>query len=269
MKYKNVLGKDFKRKEDAYKYHREKVMEFDVPYSTNYTVMTEETPIKQSEMIQLSKDYGSYTQEWETRKSHATGINEWCVMRNYVDGIESISLGFLRNRKEGESKFSIVLPEAVTAKKIFTCFGPGRFNDNEILEGALRNEIKHQLIDYRHNYRHGNKCAHCKVQFEPYELDVDHLFLFEKIKKEFLELYGEEFIMKCLYKESDGVLYRIMDSSPDENIYPDSPREAWVHFHKERATYQMLCNRKRKDGFPNCHDSKTYPGKKITFEGVI
>ena len=34
-------------------------------------------------------------------------------------------------------------------------------------------------------------------------------------------------------------------------------------------TYQMLCNRKRKDGFPNCHDSKTYPGKKITFEGVI
>ena len=117
MKYKNVLGKDFKTKPEAYKYFRDKVMKFNVPFSTNYVVMTEETPIKQSEMIQLAKDYGSYTQEWETRKSHATGIDQWCVMRNFVDEIESISLGFIRNRKEGESKFNAILPEAATAKK--------------------------------------------------------------------------------------------------------------------------------------------------------
>ena len=46
--YKNVLGKDFKTKPKAYKYLREKINEFTVPYSTNYTIITEETPIKQS-----------------------------------------------------------------------------------------------------------------------------------------------------------------------------------------------------------------------------
>ena len=54
-------------------------------------------------------------------------------MRNFVDEIESISLGFIRNRKEGESKFNAIPPEAATAKKIFTCFGKGEFNQKEIL----------------------------------------------------------------------------------------------------------------------------------------
>ena len=262
MKYPNVLGKDFKKKEDAYKYFSQKKNEFDIP-SCDYVLLTEETPIKQSEMIKLYNDYGSHTQEWETRKAHTTGIDRWCIMRNYVDHIQSFSLGFFRNKKENESKFNTILPEAATAKKIFICFGPGYFNNNEILEGALRNEIRYQAVDYRKNYNHGNQCAHCKHVFQPDQLEVDHLREFKLIKKEFLDLYGEEFIMKCLYKESDGVEYRIRDTSPNENIYPDSPREAWVIFHKERATYQMLC-KKGKEGLPGCHPLKTYKGKRIT-----
>jgi len=257
MKYKNVLGKDFDRKEDAYKHYRKKIMEFDIPYSTNYIIMTEETPIKQSEMIQLSKDYGSYTQEWETRKSHAAGIDQWCVMRNYVDGIESISLGFLRNKKEGESKFATVPPEAVTAKKIFTCFGKGKFNQKEILNGALRNEIRDQIKDFRKSLKDPNICACCGKRFLPQEMVVDHIFEFKDIVKEFFKAEGwEEFMMKSVYKEADGVLYRIQQVSPDDNFYPDSPRQIWQEFHKSEATLQML--------YKPHHDRKTY-AKKIKF----
>ena len=257
MKYKNVLGKDFDRKEDAYKHYRKKIMEFDIPYSTNYIIMTEETPIKQSEMIQLSKDYGSYTQEWETRKSHAAGIDRWCVMKNYVDGIESISLGFLRNKKEGESKFATVPPEAVTAKKNFTCFGKGKFNQKEILNGALRNEIRDQIKDFRKSLKDPNICACCGKRFLPQEMVVDHIFEFKDIVKEFFKAEGwEEFMMKSVYKEADGVLYRIQQVSPDDNFYPDSPRQIWQEFHKSKATLQML--------YKPHHDRKTY-AKKIKF----
>ena len=251
MKYKNVLGKDFKKKDEAYKYFREKINEFTVPYSTNYTVITEETPIKQSEIKQLSKDYGSYTQEWETRKSHAAGIDQWCVMRNFVKKTESISLGFLRNRKEEESRLGAILPEAVTAKKIFKCFGKGKFNSKEILNGALRNEINDQIEDFRRKLKDPNICACCGKRFFPQEMVVDHIFEFKDIVKEFFKIEGwEEFMMNSLYKEADGVLYRIQEVSYDDEFYPDSPRQEWQEFHKKRATLQMLCK--------GCHGMKTY-----------
>ena len=256
MKYKNVLGKDFKTKPEAYKYFRDKVMEFNVPFSINYVVMTEETPIKQSEMIQLAKDYGSYTQEWETRKSHATGINQWCIMRNFVDEIESISLGFIRNRKEGESKFNVIPPEAATAKKIFTCFGKGAFNQKEILNGALRNEIREQTRAFKQMLKDPNRCVLCDKLFHPMEMVVDHLYEFKDIAKEFLKNGWEEFMRNSLYKEADGVLYRIQEVSPDDEFYPDSPRQIWQEFHKSRATLQML--------YKPHHDMKTY-SKKIKF----
>ena len=257
MKYKNVLGKDFKTKPEAYKYFRDRVMEFNVPFSTNYVLMTEETPIKQSEMIQLAKDYGSYTQEWETRKSHAAGIDKWCIMRNFIDGIESISLGFIRNLKKGENKFNAILPEAVTAKKIFTCFGKGEFNQKEILNGALRNEIRDQIKDFRKSLKDPNICACCGKRFLPQEMVVDHIFEFKDIVKEFFKNEGwEEFMMKSLYKENDGVRYRIQEVSPDYGFYPGSPRQIWQEFHKSKATLQIL--------YKPHHDMKTY-AKKIKF----
>ena len=250
MKYKNVLGKDFRTKPEAYKYFRGRIMEFNVPFSINCVIMTEETPIKQSEMIQLAKDYGSYTQEWETRKSHATGIDQWCVMRNFVDGIESISLGFIRNRKEGESKFNAIPPEAATAKKIFTCFGKGEFNQKEILNSALRNEIREQTRAFKETLKDPNRCVLCDKHFHPTEMVVDHLYEFKDIAKEFFKNGWEEFMMKSLYKEIDGVLYRIQEVSPDDEFYPDSPRQIWQEHHKKRAVLQMLCK--------DCHYAKTY-----------
>jgi len=254
MKYKNIIGKDFDTKSEAYKYFRKKINEFD---TRSHIVMTEKTPVRQSDMKQLEKDYGTISDRATAKKSSYNNY-QWCV-KYLEEPYPSLALGIIENGKI----------ETFNAKNLFKCFGPGTFNPNKNLEEALRYEIRPQIKEYREMYKNSHRCALCGYSFFPKELEVDHLYKFEKIKKEFLELYGEEFIMKCLYKESDGVLYRIMDISPDENIYPDSPREAWVHFHKERATYQMLCNRKRKDGFPNCHDSKTYPGKKITLEGVI
>jgi len=107
-------------------------------------------------------------------------------------------------------------------------------------------------------YKNSHICAHCDYSFFPEELEVDHLYKFEKIKKEFLELYGEEFIKSCVYKE--GAVHRLQEISPDEEAYPDSPREAWFDFHKERATYQMLC-KNGKNGHPGCHPLKTYARK--------
>ena len=256
--YKNVLGKNFKKKDEAYKYFRKKVNEFK---TSTYTVMTEETPIKQSEMIQLAKDYGSWTNEWFTRKTHSRGIKLWCIIYN-TDPFPSMALGFIRNKKENANKFHTELPECVTAKNIFTCFGKGKFNKKQILNGAFRNEIRPQIEEYRAMYKNSHVCAHCKNIFSPDELEVDHLYPFKKIAKKFIELLGEEYLQQCLYKESDGVLYRLQDISPDDEVYPDSPKEAWMDFHKERATYQMLC-KNGKNGLPGCHPLKTHPGKRI------
>ena len=263
MKYKNVLGKDFKTKPKAYKYLREKINEFE---TSTYTIMTEETPIKQSAMLQLDKDYGSWTDR-SIAKTHSRGVDKWCVI--YVkEPFPSLALGFIRNKKENGSKFHTELPECINAKKIFICFGSGTFNPNTNLEEALRHEIRPQIEEYREMYKNSHICAHCDHQFPPEELDVDHVYPFAKIKKEFLESYGKEFIMKCVYKER--AVHRLDDWSPDDEVYPDSPREAWVRFHKERATYQMLC-KNGKNGFPGCHplkrmgrkiESKAFPGNK-------
>jgi hypothetical protein len=166
----NVLGEDFKKKDDAYKYFRKKINEFD---TRSHIVMTKETPVRQSDMKQLEKDYGS-------------------------------------------------ISDRATAKK----------------------------------------SSYSDYQFPPEELDVDHVYPFAKIKKEFLELYGKEFIMKCVYK--GGAVHRLDNWSPDDEVYPDSPKEAWFDFHKERATYQMLCT-KGKNGFPGCHPLKRM-GRKIEFK---
>jgi len=250
MKYKNVLGKDFKKKDEAYKYFREKINEFD---TCSYIVMTEKTPVRQSGMKQLEKEYGSISARATAKKSSYSDY-QWCV-KYLEEPHPSLALGIIENGKI----------ETFNARNLFKCFGPGTFNPNKNLEEALRHEIKPQIKEYRKMYRNSHLCAHCHYQFPAQELEVDHVYPFAKIKKEFLELYGKEFIMNCLYKEE--AVYRLNDFSPNEEVYPDSPREAWCDFHKERATYQMLC-KKGKEGLPGCHPSKRM-GKKIKMEWKI
>ena len=250
MKYKNVLGKDFKKKDEAYKYFRKKINEFD---TRNHIVMTEETPVRQSDMKQLEKGYGSISDRATAKKSSYSDY-QWCV-KYLEEPHPSLALGIIENGKI----------ETFNAKNLFKCFGPGTFNPNKNLEEALRHEIKPQIKEYRKMYRNSHLCAHCHYQFPAQELEVDHVYPFAKIKKEFLELYGKEFIMNSLYKEE--AVYRLNDFSPNEEVYPDSPREAWCDFHKERATYQMLC-KKGKEGLPGCHPSKRM-GKKIKMEWKI
>ena len=253
MKYKNVIGKDFDTKPEAYKYFRKKINEFD---TRSHIVMTEETPVRQSDMKQLEKDYGTISDRATAKKSSYKNY-QWCV--KYLEKpFISLALGIIENGKI----------ETFNAKNLFKCFGPGTFNPNKNLEEALRYEIRPQIEEYREMYRNSHICAHCGHQFPPEELDVDHVYPFAKIKKEFLELYGKEFIMKCVYK--GGAVHRLDNWSPDDEVYPDSPREAWIDFHKERATYQMLC-KNGKNGFPGCHplkrmgrkiESKAFPGNK-------
>jgi len=249
MIYKNILGKDFKKKDEAYKYFRKKINEFD---TRSHIVMTEETPVRQSDMKQLEKDYGSISDRATAKKSSFSDY-QWCV--EYLEKpFPSLALGIIENSKI----------EAFNARNLFKCFGPGTFNLNKNLEEALRYEIRPQIEEYRKMYRNSHICAHCHYQFPAQELEVDHVYPFAKIKKEFLKLYGKEFIMNCLYKE--GAVHRLDDLSPDEEVYPDSPREAWFDFHKERATYQMLC-KNGKEGLPGCHPSKRM-GRKIKFKAL-
>ena len=242
LKYKNILGKDFKKKDEAYKYFRKKINEF-IVNGLGYKIMTEETPIKQSEMLQLANNYASWTNEWFDRKTDGKEIKKWCVM---IDDYNNYCLGFMRNEYKAE---------AVTAKNIFTCFGPGRFNPKEVLKSALRNEIKPQIKKFRESFINSHICALCNGSFNANELDVDHIYPFEKIANEFIELYGQDYLMKCLYKDANGFYYRLQDLSPDEEVYPDSPKDAWLQFHKERATLQMACK--------GCHYAKTYSKKII------
>ena len=119
-------------------------------------------------------------------------------------------------------------------KKIFKCFGKGKFNSKEILNGALRNEINDQIEDFRRKLKDPNICACCGKRFPSQEMVVDHIFEFKDIVKEFFKDKGwKEFMMKSLYKEADGVLYRIQKVSLDDEFYPDSPRQIWQEFHKK------------------------------------
>ena len=78
MKYKNVLGKDFKRKEDAYKRFQECRDEMVRTFQLGPShMLTEETPVKKSWMDSLFKDYFKCDDpDWFQRKI-GLGIKDW------------------------------------------------------------------------------------------------------------------------------------------------------------------------------------------------
>jgi hypothetical protein len=82
MKYTNICGQDFKRKEDAYKCFR-KLVRQSIPLfqQPNVVLLTEETPLKKSYLMKITKNYGSWTNEWFLRKTlGGQKITDWCLM---------------------------------------------------------------------------------------------------------------------------------------------------------------------------------------------
>ena len=98
MKYPNVLGKDFKRKEDAYGRFQECRDEMVRTLQLGPShVLTEETQVKKSWMDQLFKDYFVCEDaDWYKRKI-GLGVKDWFFARDSEGGI---CLWIIQKQKE-------------------------------------------------------------------------------------------------------------------------------------------------------------------------
>jgi len=230
MKYTNICGQDFKRKEDAYKCFR-KLVRQSIPLfqQPNVVLLTEETPLKKSYLMKITKNYGSWTNEWFLRKTlGGQKITDWCLMR---DEYGEYCLGFIING-------DINNPQSVTAKHIFLCFGPGKFNQKAIIVSALRRVIEPQIEEYRKNMP--MNCSGCNCNLFEVRSEVDHKYDFKFIKDKYFEKRSLDELNNFLEKEEDGFCYTLKEPIKSE----------WYDFHKEKAVLQPLCK--------DCHYKKTY-----------
>ena len=266
MKYKNVLGKDFNTKPEAYKHFTSlrdqmvnagKLGEFDC--------LTEDTAVKKSWIDSLFKDYfvcedpdwykrkiGLGVQDWFFGRDSQGGICLWIKQkdmpnphdRDNCDRCKNNKLCFDRydSRYDGET-----VP--VSAKWIFTCFGKGVHNHSPLhrVKQALRKAIKYQIKEFRKSVR--DECQECGEEGYGLDLEVDHDDpTFAKIVENFIKKYDQAYLIKNVSKASnEDIWYFINDKLENE----------WCEYHLKEAILRLLCVK--------CHKKKTYKkkGKKI------
>ena len=229
MKYKNICDRDFKTKGDAYKYFRGLVRQTVPPFEQpNVILLTERTPLKSSYLNQITKEYGSWGEEWFFRKTLGNQeITDWCLMR---DEFGEYCLGFIVN---GDIKN----PQSVTAKNIFLCFGPGKFNKKSIVIQALRKVVEPQIEAYKKNMP--MNCAYCRCNLFENKYEIDHKIDFKIIKDEYLTKRSIDELYE--HREKEAVFYYVLK---------EPIKSEWYNFHEKRAILQPLCK--------SCHDKKTY-----------
>ena len=164
MKYKNVLGKDFNKKSEAYK-HFQKFRDEMIRTLQLGKYLTEETPVKKSWMDQLFKDYFLCEDPEYYKRKIGLGIENWFFAPDSQGGIclwiKQKDAPPKHNSKECErcqtNKFCIGMVDIshegpsvpVAAKWIFTCFGTGvLMNENPLhrVKQAMRQLLYSKVI---------------------------------------------------------------------------------------------------------------------------
>jgi hypothetical protein len=237
MKYKNICGQDFERKNDAYQYFRNLVNQ--TANGAFEIILTENTPLKKSHIQYLVDNYIE-DKDWLKRKTNNKPIVDYMLQLN--EHQSDYHLCFIM---EGEK------PEPITAKKYFTCFGKGTISDEEKLISAMRHAIQAQINAFRQNDLRARKCSRCPNPND-YVIEIHHRYPFKKIVEDFFTKFKgwKEFLIKSLYKRKGNQYWEFQHISPDEDFYPGSPVEEWLYFHEEKAVYEALCK--------NCHKAETY-----------
>ena len=262
MKYKNVLGKDFNKKSEAYKHFQECRDEMVRTFQLGPShMLTEETPVKKSWMDQLFKDYFLCQDPDYYKRKIGLGVQNWffaydsqggiCLWIKQKDKPNPHNQENCKSCREGEICFDRYdlkyegekVP--VAAKWIFTCFGTGVRNNNPLhrVKDAMRKAIKYQTKEFRDSVR--DECQECGEEGYGLDLEVDHTPNFTEIAKVFIKKYGEEYLIKNVSKApTEDIWYFINDKLKNE----------WCEYHLKEATLRLLCT--------NCHDKKTYTRKK-------
>jgi len=246
MKYPEVLGKDFKRKEDAYRHFQ--LLRDQIPIGK---ILDETTAITKSAMDKLFKDYFLCTDEdWYQRKI-GPGVFNWYFNYDSEGGI-CLWVHQKDKPKTKESKFDVShwgekVP--VAARRMFTCFGTGVLEDGNKMhrvKQAARKAVKIHKKQFREQVK--PNCNNCGVEVHGLDAEVDHkdptfTTLFNNFIKEYD--YDEEYLLKSVGKDShDDVWYFINPGM----------EESWIEYHLLNSHLQLLC--------VPCHKNKTSKEKR-------
>ena len=226
MKYKNVLGKNFKRKEDAYKHFQS--LRNKTPLGK---ILDEKTAITKNAMDELFKNYFLCNdKDWYQRKI-GPGVLNWSFGYDSQGGI-CLWVHQKDKPKVKECKFDVShwgekVP--VAAKWMFTCFGTG----------VLMNENKMHRV---------KQAARKAVEIHGLDAEVDHkdptfMTLFNNFIKE--NNYDEEYLLKSVNKHNNEDIWYFINPGM---------KESWIEYHLHNSYLQLLC--------VTCHKNKTYGKKK-------
>lgn len=241
MKYKDVLGKDFKRKEDAYKHFQ--LLRNQVPLGKK---LDETTAITKSAMDKLFKDYFLCNDEdWYQRKIGA-GILNWSFGYDSQGGIclwvHQKDKPKIKECEIDVSHWGEKVP--VAAKWMFTCFGTGVLMKEDKMhrvKQAARKAVKIHKKQFREQVK--PNCNECGIEVHGLDAEVDHkdptfMTLFNNFVKEYD--YDEEYLLKSVSKHSYEDIWYFINPGM---------KESWVEYHLHNSHLQLLC-------IP-CHKNKT------------
>ena len=251
MKYKNVLGKDFNTKPEAYKHFtslRDQMI--NAGKLGEFNCLTEDTAVKKSWIDSLFKDYFKCDDPKWYQKKIGLGVKDWFFGRDSEGGVCLWIKQKDKPPKQHQSEFlrSVDISHwgptvPVSAKWMFTCFGPGiLMNGNPMhrVKQALRKAIKYQIKEFRASVK--DECQECGEEGYGLDLEVDHTPNFTEIANIFIKKYGEKFLIKNVSKEASEATKWYFINEKLEND--------WCEYHLKEATLKLLCT--------NCHDKKTY-----------
>ena len=253
MKYKDVLGKDFKRKKDAYKHFQS--LRNQTPLGK---ILDETTAITKSAMDKLFKDYFLCNDEdWYQRKI-GPGISNWSFGYDSQGGIclwvhqkDPHELTDCKECKEKGWCWSSGMGEKipVAAKWMFTCFGTGVLMNGDKMhrvKQAARKAVEIHKKQFREQVK--PNCNRCGIEVYGLDAEVDHkdptfMTLFNNFIKE--HNYNEEYLLKSVSKHSHEDIWYFINPGM---------KESWIEYHLHNSHLQLLC--------VPCHKNKTYKRKK-------
>jgi len=240
MKYKNVLGKDFKNKQDAYKHFQ--LLRDQVPLGKK---LDETTAITKTAMDKLFKDYFLCNDEdWYQRKI-GEGVENWSFGYDSQGGI-CLWVHQKDKPKVKECKFDVShwgekVP--VAAKWMFTCFGTGvLMNENKM--HRVKQAARKAVEIHKKNFRNHTKpnCNRCGVEVHGLDAEVDHKDpTFITLFNNFFNNYDREDILSTVGKAPYEDIWYFTNIKMQNN---------WIKYHLNNCNLQLLC--------VNCHKNKTY-----------
>ena len=252
MRYKNILGKDFKSKKDAKQYFNSvlySIKKPDLPVTARaaqrHVRLTEETLIKHSDMEYLYNNY--LTKDQKTLSTVFKGgkpYGWWCKI--YREGGRNLAF-------EVETRNQSMIP--ISLERIFTCFGTAKFNkllmEKKVARYLVNDERYHYLKNFvtsekRHFFieDYNYECDNCNKLFPYKEIDVHHVIPFNDIFTEWRDdVWRDKLTPNSSFKWFE-------DTKVLSNGLVLSASASWCDFHHNIARYRKLCK--------SCHKKKTY-----------